>query len=434
MTKKSVKEKMRRWPIALLCAMTMMTLGVPRPLVAQRAESTQSWVRGWANQNSLRGDWNGIRPWLKNRGITIMPRLTQFYQGMPIGDGDHQFEYGGKADVSLSVDLDKLGSWPGLSLTVHAEDNFGQSVNGRGGTIAPVNTALQFPGMEDADAFDVSSVYLGQTFGHSASLLLGKINVIDIAASKPFMGGAGIDAFWNIVFAAPPSGTVPPYMFGALLGVRTKPATFGLWIYDPNSAVNRTGFEEPFTDGVTFRGTVEFPHSIVDLAGHQGFVGLYSTKNGTDLSDSDGILLPGFPSTASVKNHRYYFAYSVDQYLYQPKARPKAGIGLFGQLGISDGNPNRLYWSGLVGVGGAGLNSRRSRDNWGVGYYYAAPSTELKNSLEHVIVIRNEKGAELFYNYALTPWLVFGADLQVINPSLANEVTLFPGLRTVIRF
>ncbi|MGD0624733.1 MAG: hypothetical protein ABSB32_08440 [Thermodesulfobacteriota bacterium] len=42
--------------------------------------------------------------------------------------------------------------------------------------MVPVNTALQFPGMEGADAFDLSSVYLGQTFGDSVSLLAGKIN------------------------------------------------------------------------------------------------------------------------------------------------------------------------------------------------------------------------------------------------------------------
>ena len=195
---------------------------------------------------------------------------------MIAGDGDHGFEYGGKTDLLLNADLGRLGLWNGLSVTVHAEYNFGESLNGRGGTIAPVNTALQFPGIEGDDAFDVSSVYLGQTFGESVSLLLGKINIVDIAASKPFMGDVDIDSFWNIVFAAPPSGTVPPYLLGALLGVRTKPATFGLWVYDPNSVVNESGFEDPFADGVTFRGTVEFPVTIGGRSGHQGSAPLFA--------------------------------------------------------------------------------------------------------------------------------------------------------------
>jgi porin len=126
-------------------------------------------------------------------------------------------------------------------------------------------------------------VYPGQRFGDAVSLVFGKINIIDVAAGSPFRSGAGIDAFWNIVFAAPPSGTVPPYLFGALLSGRTAAATFGLWVYDPNSVVNKIGFEEPFTDGVTFRGSVEFPVTIAGRSGQQGFVALYSTKDGTDL-------------------------------------------------------------------------------------------------------------------------------------------------------
>ena len=119
------------------------------------------------------------------------------------GDGDHGFDYAGKADLLVNADLGKLGFWNGFSMTVHAEYNFGNDLHGFGGTIAPVITALYFPGMEGADAFDLSSVYLGQKFGDSVFLVFGKINIIDAAAGKPFMGGAGVDSFWNIVFATP---------------------------------------------------------------------------------------------------------------------------------------------------------------------------------------------------------------------------------------
>jgi porin len=435
----------------VLLLVAAMTLAVPWSVVAAEEKATPSSNMGgettpattaappppgWLERDTLTGDWGGGRTWLKEHGITIKPRLTQFYQGMTAGEGDHGFEYGGKADLLVSADLGKLGLWKGFSMTVHAEYNFGQSVNGRGGTIAPVNTALFFPGIEGSDRFDLSSVYFGQTFGDSVSLVFGKINVIDLAAGRPFAGGAGIDSFWNIVFAAPPSGTVPPYLFGALLSVRTEPATFGLWIYDPNDVVNRSCFDKPFGDGVTFRGTVEFPVTIAGRSGHQGFVALYSTKNGTDLErDPKDTLIPPFPQGYSgIKNNRYYFAYTFDQYLYQSKENPKEGFGLFGQFGISDGNPNKLYWSGHVGVGGTGLIPGRRRDNWGIGYYYASPSPDLKESLESKQTIRDEYGFESFYNFALTPWLVLGADLQIIKPSLANETAVFFGLRNVIRF
>ncbi len=390
---------------------------------------------GWLERDTLTGDWGGARTRLKeDHGITIKPRISLFYQGMPIGDDVHNFDFGGKTDILMNVDLNKMGLWKGFSLTVHGEYNFGQSVNGRGGTISLVNTALFFPGIEGADRSDLSSVYFGQKFGDSVTLLFGKINIIDLASTRPFAGGAGIDSFWNIVFAAPPSGTVPPYLLGALLSWQTEPATFGLWIYDPNDMANKSGLEHPFSDGVTFRGSVEFPVTIAGRKGHQGFVALYSTQNGNDLSTLDDLLIPPWPATAATKNNRYYFAYTFDQYLYQSKDNPKEGFGFFGQFGVSDGNPNRLYWSGHVGLGGVGLIPGRSRDNWGFGYYYNAPSTDLKNSLDGTLTIRDEQGWEAFYNFAVTPWFTLGADVQVIKPSLANETTVFCGLRNVIRF
>ena len=390
---------------------------------------------GWLERDTLTGDWGGGRTWLKEHGITLKPRLAQFYQGLTSGEGDHSFEYGGKADLLLNADLSKLGLWKGLSLTVHAEQNFGQSVNFRGGALLPVNTALMFPGIEGGNAFDLSSVYFGQTFGDSVSLRLGKLNLIDLYASKPFQGGAGIDSFWHLTFAAPPSGTVPAYLFGALLSVKTKPVTISVWVYDPNSVVNKSGFDQPFHEGVTIRSSFEFPVTIGGLVGHQGFVATYSNKNGTDFETLDDVLLPSpTPGTVGIKNNRYYFGYTVNQYLYQSKRNPKEGLGLFGQFGISDGNPNPLYWSGFGGVGGTGLIPGRSRDTWGVGYYYDALSDPLKDAVSLIRPMRNEGGWDLFYSFSVTPWLDLGADLQIIKPSLAEDRAVFTGLRTVIRF
>jgi porin len=419
-----------------LSVFTFSPLSAQEAKIGGGANADASRPASWLERDTLTGDWAGGRIWLKEHGITLAPRLTQFYQGLAAGDGDHDFEYGGKADLLLNADLSKLGFWNGFSLTVHAEYNYGESINGAGGTLVPPNTALVFPGMEGSDAFDLSSVYFTQHFSKSVSLLFGKINMMDIAARTPFKGGAGIDSFWNLTFVAPPSGLVPPYLFGALLSVRTEPATFGLWIYDPNSVINKTGFEEPFANGVTIRGSVDFPVTIGGLSGHQGFVALYSTEDGADLEDIGDTFLPPFPpDSPDIKDGAYYFAYTFDQYLYRASENSKEGFGLFGQFGISDGNPSRLYWSALVGIGGTGLIiPGRSRDNWGIGYYYDNPSPDLQKSLSPLLTIRDEQGVEIFYNFAVTPGITMGVDLQVINPSLGEDTVIIPGLRWVTRF
>ncbi len=385
---------------------------------------------GWPERDNLTGDWGGGRSWLKERGITLKPRLTQFYQGLTKGEGNHGFEYGGKADLLLHADLDKLGLWKGFSFTVHAEYNFGNSVNSAGGTAVPVNTALYFPGMDSSEAFDLSSFYLQQQFGNSVTLVIGKINMIDFASVKPFMGGAGINAFWNCTFAAPPSGTVPPYLFGAILVLKTRTANFGLWLYDPVSVVNKSGLKQPFAEGITIRGNMDIPVTIAGLEGHQGFVALYSTQKGTDLEGLGDLILPPLPpETPGVKNFRYYFSYAFDQYLYQSPTNPQEGVGLFGQFGVSDGNPNPLRWSALAGIGGKGLIPGRGRDNWGFGYYYDGFSKFYQGSVESIEPIRDEQGLDVFYNFSVMPWLNLGADLQIIKGAAATENAVFAGFR-----
>ena len=145
---------------------------------------------------------------------------------------------------------------------------------------------------------------------------------------------------------------------------------------------NKSVFDDPFGAGVNIRGTVEFPLTLAGLPGHQGFTALYSTQDGTDLASLDGIHLPSpQPGTVTVKDSRYYFAWLFDQQLYRAPGNAAEGFGLFGQLGVSDGNPNGLRWSLLAGIGGKGLIPGRSNDNWGIGYYYDSFSQDLKDAL-----------------------------------------------------
>jgi porin len=415
-----------------LVAMVVVLLATAPLVTAQEPSTDKPRSDDVLTRSTLTGDWGGGRTWLEERGVTVKPRLTQFYQGLTSGEGDHGAEYGGKADLLLNADLDKLGLWKGLSFSVHAEYNFGKAVNLDGGTLMPVNTALMFPGLKGPDAFDLTNVVFKQTFSNRASLMIGKISIVDYCDRKPFHGGVGVDAFWNIVFVAPPSGTVPVAFLGAILSVPTRAATYGVWFYDPNSSLNKSALDHAFADGFTIRGSVSFPVTMGGLTGHQGLAVSYSNKPGTDLDTLDGIPIPPSPSTPK-KDQRYYFAYTIDQFLYQSKTNPKEGVGLFGQFEVSDGNPNPLKWMAFGGIGGTGLIPGRSHDNWAVGYYYAAPSKYLQDVPAPYPALCHEQALEAFYNFALTPWLVLGADLQIVSPSRVSDTAVFPGLRLVIR-
>lgn len=395
------------------------------------AQESSLWER-----EALLDDWGGLRSNLSDNGIVSQLRFTQFYQGLTAGDGNPEFEYGGKFDLLLNADASKLGFWDGLSLTVHGEANVGETANNRGGTLLPVNTALFFPGIEGSDRYDLTSVFFGQKISDRTNLILGKINMIDIAAGHPFMGGAGIDSFQNIAFAAPPSGLVPPYIFGGLMNIRADWARFTLAAYDPEWVTNRTGLEHPFREGVTFLGGIDTPVEIAGRTGTQGLKAAASTSDGTDLRDLPQLILP--PEAREMlrtKEEPYFVSYVFDQYIVQNPENPRQGWGIFGQIGFTDSNPTPIDWFALIGIGGNGFAHSGGTDRFGIGFFHYSLSDDLKDPIKPIVELDDEEGIEVFYNRAFTPWMSISADLQVIDPTdhKSGTATLF-GLRTKIIF
>ena len=134
---------------------------------------------------------------------------SQFYQSMTRGDGDNTWQYGGKLDGYARVDLSKLGFWSGLGLIAQAQLNYGDSVNGVGGTIGQVNTALAFPGIDGEDRFDIMALYVTQAFGDLVGVSLGKLNTMEFVRARRLLGGIGPDTFWNVNLG-PITGVTPP--------------------------------------------------------------------------------------------------------------------------------------------------------------------------------------------------------------------------------
>jgi porin len=108
---------------------------------------------------------------------------------------------------------------------------------------------------------------------------------------------------------------------------------------------------------------------------------------------------------------------------------------VFGNFGISDGKPNPIKWSAILGVGGSSPIPGRRLDTFGAAYYYLGFSGDFKAVARAITPVRNEHGLELFYNVAVTPWCHLTADAQVITPALKREDTsLVLGLRLKIDF
>ena len=400
------------------------------------------------DRSTITGNWGGARDDLAAHGITVTPSLTQFYQGPTAGNTDQQFEYGGKAEMFLDIDAGKLGLWDGFGMQVHGEYNYGKTPGEIGGTTLINNTAMTFP-YQNQPGGDLTSVFFSQRFGSNFTLVAGKMNAFDLyAAGHKFSGGHGVKGFWNIAFVGPPSGFVPVALFGGIGTYKLDPLTFTVMVYDPRDALNRTGFEHPFSEGATVRNSVDLSSELFGLSRTDSVIGAITTQEDTDFSTLPDLskfntpelrqaIIQAFTTGAlfnqrsqiflspEEKGGRYWLGYSFEQTLWESPADRTRAWGLFGQAATSDGNPTSIKWSVLGGVGGTSPLPDRPNDKFGVGIFYYGYSNEWKPHLNPLAKLGDEYGAELFYNLAITKWFRVTADVQIIAPAINAKVN-FP--------
>lgn len=364
---------------------------------------------------------------VKEPGIEVEADFTQFLGIGVAGDGDKDPRYGGRLDVIIDVPITKS-----LSINIHPEFIYGKNVNNIGdGTILPTNTAMMFP-ENGKVGFDLS-LYLKLKIGPAASVSVGKFNIMDLVEQTPIVGGGGLEGFQNIAFAAPPDGLVPPSLFGAMLTVPTKKAIFSLWVFDPEDATQKTGFEDPFSKGVSVLGSVAFPVTIGGKPGLQSIKAVYSTKSGIDLTERPQFTFPeGF--VFDRKDSRWSLGYAFQQFLWMNPDAPGAGWGVFGQLTVSDGNPTPVDWSGLIGIAGNPVRSR-PKDKAGIGYFRQSFSGPLTNAIRPFLDLGDEQGIEAFYTAQVGKVLRFTGNVQVVDPGDESKSTaVIFGLRARTSF
>jgi porin len=373
---------------------------------------------------------------LRARGIVVDGSVTQFYQGLVSGNGNKEWQYGGKGDVIATFDGAQLGLWRGLYVNVHQEWVWGEDVNNQAdGSLLPVNAATGFPRLGGYDRD--TSLVITQIFNEQFSISAGKFNMLDAAAKTPLIGGGGLDTFTHVGLAAPVSGVTPPYIVGTSLTFKTEPAIFNVLIYDPRSAQDWGVVSNPFAEGTTTSVSVTIPVKLFGLTGYQGLRGVHSSQEGFDLATIPQLFLP--PDSDSVLDQTlnyWYFAYSFQQYLYQNPANPQEAWGVFGQVAFSDANPNPIRSSWYAGVGGNSFLPGRSSDRWGIAYFRYNLSDDLLSGLSALgINIRDEHGAEAYYNLAVTPWFRLTANVEYIVPFRPDrEDAVFTGLRSQMKF
>ncbi len=197
------------------------------------------------------------------------------------------------------------------------------------------------------------------------------------------MQGRGLDAgFMNAAF-----------VWNPILGRTMNYATLGagaailkdgqpiatLTVFDTNDASTTSGFELLFDNGAIIYPTVSLPTTFFGMPGHQSLWGAYSSGQ-YGILDPQSLnmfppTIPRLPLTTLVLGS-WWISYLFDQALWVDPTDTTRSWGVFGNAGISDGEPNPIDWSMIFDVGGSSPIRSRKLDSFGIAYYYLSKGSQ----------------------------------------------------------
>src|SRR6266536_1409890 len=91
---------------------------------AQDTSAKDPYSGDLSSRSTLPGDWGGFRNEWAAKGVTIDMNLTQIAQGVVNGGKSGAWQYGGRGDLVINVDSQKLGLWPGGFFNLELEGNW----------------------------------------------------------------------------------------------------------------------------------------------------------------------------------------------------------------------------------------------------------------------------------------------------------------------
>jgi porin len=319
---------MRSVIVMAVCLLAAVAQAQPQPASPTAAAADSATPPTVIQREQLTGDWGGGRTTAAARGVTFQIELTGFAQDLLAGDGNDQAEPGARFDALVNFDTARLGLWHGGGFRTHLESRTGEIPIFRGGALWPMSSGTLLP-LGGPDRFVLSSLYYTHRLGKATSLLVGKINAVDLLAADPFFGGWGIHRFQNIAFVAPPSGVVPPTIVGAIVSHRAGAYSITGMVFDPNDQTNDYWVDGLFDDGVNVSIAPGWSGKVHERDTTVSLTAAFSTADGASLGE---LLLPPDLKTGD-KDGSFNIALQAS-HLIRPSAVLQ-GLELFYNLAIA---------------------------------------------------------------------------------------------------
>ncbi len=431
-------------PLLLAISLTANALG---PI-----DVPPTWGGDFATRQRLTGDWGGVRGELGRKGVVLEADVFLHPQGVVTGGNETEAEFWGNIDYSLNIDTGKMGLWPGGFFKFEGITSFGNTLTSAVGSLVPSDVSVLFPGINEADSGLMGASFT-QFLSPKFGVMMGKMNLFDFTATEFY--GDYHSQFMNTSLNFSMAYTMVPMSAygGGILILPTENITLAAMALDANGTPTENDIGNAFDEGTTVVGSASIKIEPFGLVGHQSLTGVWSDKSHFSLEQDPSnigraLLNERFPRLANPgpilyrilekfypelpvptqpadkKDETWAVIYGFDQYFWQPDDNPKHGIGVFFSFGATDGNPNPIEYSYLMGVGGKGVIPGRANDSFGIGWARTQFSDQLVPFLRERLDLglNHEDAIELYYNAAVTSWLELSPNIQIIDSGINKQL------------
>lgn len=434
-----MKSKLRLAVLAALFSTSLPALAMPEAI-------PETWGGDFATRPRLTGDWGGLRDEMARKGIVLDVDAYWTPQTITSGGRDSGGSSWGNAIVALTVDTGKLGLWPGGFFKVQTISSFGNNLLYDSGAMIPANEFWMLPTTKPDTG--IQELTYTQFFSPQFGLQLGKIN--SIAPTNQFHGDYRT-GFLNTALNLPLAmAMVPLSAYGATaLYLPSHDITVAGMVLDPNGTIMDDSLNNAFSDGVMALLSGDLKIKPFGLPGHQNLAFAWSNKERPSLiqdpsniarslltaryprlgnpgpvlveileKQAPALLIPTQP--LNMENETWAAVYSFEQYLWQPEGESKRGLGTHFSFGLSDGKANPVKYSYSLGLVGKGIVPGRPYDEFGIGWALTEFSDNFVPYMRDTfnLGLNRESAVELYYNFAVTPWLSISPSYQYISPAL----------------
>lgn len=367
----------------------------------------------------LTGDWDGLRTWMEERGVTTNIGLTVVYQ--QLAHGGEETKNGGRVpgsyDFEMTFDLEAMKLVKGGQVYALANGSWDTGLTGREKTGDQFGTNYDANGDRSVDL--VQLWYEQALLEKKLRIRGGKINLSYDFDTNAFANDQ-TGQFLNSALNNNPQIHFPGAVVGHLgAQVFINPVEwmyYGVGAADAQADFRETGFRTAFHGEDYFFGMQELGFTPVwktplgKLPGNYRFGMWYEPQPKAKYFND----LNGRRRTIPYRRDDVGFYTSLDQLVFKEKPSDDAddqGFGLFFRYGYAKQDVNQIedFWS--IGAQYKGLIPTRDSDVLGFGVAQGITSEQVQKQGERP---GRETVLELYYNIEIFKWLILSPDFQMI--------------------